>query len=283
VDRVTAFVTASDDEAEEQTLTSRLAAGAERSLANTSSWERFCTAVTIAGFRRTAGEAAVLSALGALSVGLLLTSVSGSMALGIVGIAAVALAEWVWIRRRMRTERRRFAAQLADHLSVVGGSLRVGHGLAGALAAALEEADEPTAREFGRAVRDERLGMPLEDALQALAVRMENREVEHVALLAKLQREAGADAAEMIDQVVATVREREELRRTVRTLTAQGRLSQTILTLLPVGSLLFLTIANPEYVDPLYSTAGGHLVLAVAATLLLLGALIIRKIVSFRI
>ena len=102
----------------------------------------------------------------------------------------------------------------------------MGHGLTGALKAALDEAPDPARREFARAVADERLGMPLEDALGACRDRMDNREVEHMSLLAKLQREAGADAAEMVDQVVSTVRERQELRRMVRTLTAQGRFAQ---------------------------------------------------------
>ena len=159
----------------------------------------------------------------------------------------------------------------------------MGHGLAGALAAALTESPEPSRREFARAVTDERLGMPLEDALERVAERMQNREVEHISLLAKLQREAGADTAEMVDQVVATVRERQDLRRLVRTLTAQGRFSQVILTLLPITSLLLLTIIYNDYVQPLYDTTAGHIVLVVSALLLLAGALVIRRILAFKV
>jgi len=167
--------------------------------------------------------------------------------------------------------------------AVVGGSLRVGHSLTGALNSALDEAPDPARREFARAVADERLGMPLEEALELVSERMDNREVEHISLLAKLQREAGADAGEMVDQVVSTVRERQELRRMVRTLTAQGRFSQMVLTLMPIGSLLFLTVAYNDYVYPLYHTTPGHLVLGLAAVLLLCGALAIRKIVTFKV
>jgi tight adherence protein B len=166
---------------------------------------------------------------------------------------------------------------------VVGGSLRVGHSLTGALTSALDEAPDPARREFARAVADERLGMPLEDALEEVAKRMDNREVEHISLLAKLQREAGADAGEMVDQVVTTVRERQELRRMVSTLTAQGRFSQMVLTLLPIGSLTFLTLTYNDYVRPLYHTTPGHIVLGLAAGLLFLGALSIRKIVTFKV
>jgi tight adherence protein B len=277
-DRVSEFVNSPDAEA---TLTGRIAAGAERSISNASAWEGLASSLEIAGIDYTAGQVVLGSALAAISLSMLIGSVAGPV--GLVPLVIVPFGVWVFIRQRIRRERRRFGDQLADHLAVVGGSLRVGHSLTGALAAALEEAPDPARREFARAVADERLGMPLEDALELVSDRMDNREIEHISLLAKLQREAGADAGEMVDQVVATVRERQELRRTVRTLTAQGRFSQLVLTLMPIGSLLFLTVAYNDYVHPLYHTTPGHIVLALACVLLLIGALAISKIISFKV
>jgi tight adherence protein B len=283
-ERVAQFVRPTgENDSEANSLTGRLAAGAERSLANAGAWDRFATALEIAGLGYTPGQVVVRVVVAGLSLALLLSSATGSGIVGVIGFALVPYGVWLFVRHRMRRERRRFGDQLPDHLAVVGGSLRVGHSLTGALTSALEDAPDPSRREFARALTDERLGMPLEDALQNMSVRMENREVEHVALLAKLQRETGADAGEMVDQVVATVRERQELRRLVRTLTAQGRLSQLILSLLPIGSLLFLTVAYGDYVDPLYQTTGGNFVLGIAAVLVICGALAIRKIVSFKV
>ena len=279
-ERVSEFVGPADEEGV-ITLTGRIAAGAERSISNAGLWQGLGTALDIGGIQYTAGQVVLASAIAAMSLALLLGTVAGPVAL--IPLVIVPVGVWVFIRTRMSRERRKFGDQLADHLSVVGGSLRVGHGLAGALAAALNESPEPSRREFARAVTDERLGMPLEDALERVAERMQNREVEHISLLAKLQREAGADAAEMVDQVVATVRERQELRRMVRTLTAQGRFSQVILTLLPITSLLLLTIIYNDYVQPLYDTAAGHIVLALSALLLLSGALVIRRILAFKV
>ena len=278
-DRVAQFV--GHDDEPEQTLTGRLAAGAERTITNVGAWEGLSETLDIAGIPYSAGRVVLGTAVVAASMSLLLSSVAGP--LGLVPLVLVPVGVWAYISYRIKRERRVFGDQLADHLSVVGGSLRVGHSLTGALASALDEAPDPARREFARAVADERLGMPLEDALEAVAARMDNREVEHISLLAKLQREAGADAGEMVDQVVGTVRERQELRRTVRTLTAQGRFSQLVLTLLPVGSLLFLTVAARDYVHPLYTTTPGHIVLGVAFLFLLTGALVIRKIVSFTV
>lgn len=282
--RVAQFVGPARGSTEEgPSLTGRLAAGAERSLSSAGWWEGFATDVDVAALKYSPGQVVVGSLLAALSLAFVISTVTG---VGLLGIAVLVLAPFAMrevVRARARKERKLFGDQLADHLAVVGGSLRVGHSLPAALTAALDEAPEPSRREFARAVTDERLGMPLEDALETVSLRMHNREVEHVALLARLQREAGADAAEMVDQVVATVRERQELRRAVRTLTSQGRLAQVILSVLPGASLLILTVSNPTYVEPLYETSTGHLVLAAAATLVAVGAIVIQRIVKIKI
>ena len=281
-ERVTQFmVTAADDGDDGPTLTGRIAAGAERSISNAGAGAGLAAALDVAGIEYSAGQIVLGTALIAFSLTFLVGSLAGPV--GLLPLVVVPFAVWMYIRYRIRRERRLFGDQLADHLAVVGGSLRVGHSLTGALASALDEAPDPARREFARAVTDERLGMPLEDALEGVSERMENRDVEHISLLAKLQREAGADAGEMVDQVVATVRERQELRRTVRTLTAQGRFAQIVLTLMPIGSLLFLTLAYNDYVHSLYHTTPGHVVLGLASVLLLCGALAIRKIVSFNV
>jgi tight adherence protein B len=270
-------------EPEQATLTGRLAEGAERSFAHTHWWESFAREVDVAGIRRSPGQVLVVALGIALSLAFLVASVTG---VGLAGMGCLVLAPivvWALVRARAQRERKRFGEQLGDHLAVVGGSLRVGHSLPAALSAALDDAPDPARREFERVVTDERLGRPIEDALEQVCIRMDSRDVEHVSLLARLQREAGADAAEMIDQVVTTVRERQELRRTVRTLTAQGRLAQLILSLLPPGALLLLTVTNPPYVEPLFHTNIGHVVLGLAAVLVVLGSLVIKRIVAIKV
>ncbi len=281
--RVSEFVDQGPARDEDTTLTGRLAEGAERSLAGASWWGDFTTEVDVAGIQRAPGQVVVIALGVALTVALLVVSVTG---LGLAGMATLVIAPvavWAFIHRRAQSQRKLFGEQLGDHLAVVGGSLRVGHGLPASLMAALDDAPDPAKREFARVVNDERLGRPIEDALEEVCVRMHSREVEHVSLLARLQREAGADAAEMIDQVVATVRERQELRRTVQTLTAQGRLAQLILSILPPAALFLLTVTNPPYVEPLFHTSIGHVVLGISALLVLMGSLVIKRIVAIKV
>ena len=132
-------------------------------------------------------------------------------------------------------------------------------------------------------VADEQLGIPLEDALQTVARRMDNRDIEQVALVSSLQRETGGNAAEVLDRVIENIRERQGLRRLVRTLTAQGRLSRWIVSALPVGLLLLISAINPAYMKPLFHHTSGKVILAVGAIMIVAGSLVIKKIVEIKI
>ena len=107
-----------------------------------------------------------------------------------------------------------------------------------------DDAAEPSKTEFRRVLTDEQLGIPLEDALKVAIKRMENKDLDQVALVAKLQREMGSNSAEVLDRVVEAVRTRMDLRRLIRSLTAQGRMSRWVLTLLPVGLAVVLTLLS---------------------------------------
>jgi tight adherence protein B len=132
-------------------------------------------------------------------------------------------------------------------------------------------------------VADEQLGIQLEDAIAVVVERMDNRDLEQLAFVAKLQRETGGSAAEVIDRVTETVRERFELRRLVGSLTAQGRLSRWVVSLLPVGLLLVIAVLNPHYINPLFTKPIGQVLLVGAAVLVVSGSLVIKRIVDIEV
>src|SRR5438445_13329994 len=109
-----------------------------------------------------------------------------------------------------------------------------------------------------RVVANQTLGVPLEAAVMVVAPRMESRDLEQVALVAELQREAGTSSAEVVDRVAETVRDRFELRRLVATLTAQGRMSRWIVSGIPVALLALLQPVNPQYLHPLIANLVGR-------------------------
>jgi Flp pilus assembly protein TadB/Mg-chelatase subunit ChlD len=188
-----------------------------------------------------------------------------------------------WVIRTLAHRRNRFAEQLPDALQVVASALRSGHSFAGALAVVVESANEPMKSEMQRVVAEEQLGIPMEQSLLVVAERMASRDVEQLALVSELQREAGGNAAEVIDRVAETVRERFDLRRLIQTLTMQGRMSRWIVSALPVVIILVLQIDNPHYLHPLLASTGGKVVFGLAAAWAVAGSYAIKKIVEIEV
>jgi tight adherence protein B len=188
-----------------------------------------------------------------------------------------------WVVRTLARRRNRFAEQLPDALQVVASALRSGHSFAGALAVVVESSSEPMKSEMQRVVADEQRGVPIQNSLGVVADRMASRDVEQLALVAQLQREAGGDAAEVVDRVAETVRERFDLKRLIATLTMQGRMSRWIVSALPIVVVLAIRLENPHYFHPLVASIGGRVVLGFAAAWAVAGSFVIKKIVEIEV
>lgn len=186
----------------------------------------------------------------------------------------------VIVQRKVKAVRDDFAEQFPGSLQVLASALRAGHSFNGALGVVVDNVHEPARSELGRVLQDERLGVLPEDAIRRLANRMANRDLEQVALLAELQRTSGGNSAEILDTVVATIRERAEMRRLVRTLTAQGRMARWILTALPVFLTVFLWLVHPDVMRQFFTSGGGQAALVAAAMMVAAGSLIIQRIVD---
>jgi len=188
-----------------------------------------------------------------------------------------------WVVRTLARRRNRFAEQLPDALQVVASALRSGHSFAGALAVVVESSSEPMKSEMQRVVADEQRGVPIQDSLSVVAERMASRDVEQLALVAQLQRDAGGDAAEVVDRVAETVRERFDLRRLIATLTMQGRMSRWIVSALPIVIVLAVLLENGHYFHPLVSTLGGRILIGFAVVWAVTGSLVIKRIVEIEV
>jgi tight adherence protein B len=253
----------------------------ERRRAASRPWAAFAEDVEIAGFSASPGRIAGLT-LVAMSFGLTVAIVLGHP-LSIVVILCKPLVVRRFVSARANRTRREFETQLADNLQVVAAAMRAGQSFTGALAVAVQEAAEPARRELQRTVTDERLGVPLDEAIGRTARRMRSEELEYVGLVATLQRETGGNTAEVLDRVTETIRERGELKRLVRTLTAQGRLGGVIVSSVPVAlAALFLAI-SPGYFDPLLKSALGVALIVLSAAMLAGGWVAIRKIVDIEV
>jgi tight adherence protein B len=262
-------------------LASRVFEGTEQSLQKTRWWQSFKESLELADIR----IPPVQLLAGTLVLTLLVMWLLGTLIAGPLALVGLVVPFFVrgFISNRVEKKRRSFGDQLPDNLDVVASGLRAGHSLVGGLSLVINDADEPSRSEFQRVVTDEQLGIPLEDALGSVAHRMNNRDIEQVALVSSLQRETGGNAAEVLDRVTENIRERQALRRLVRTLTAQGRLSRWIVSILPVALLLLISLINPSYMRPLFTHTSGKVILAVGALLIVAGSLVIKRIVEIKI
>ena len=257
-------------------------ARAEKSLAETRWWARFGEELEVGEIRIPEMQILLATLVGTFAAAWLILTLTG--ALFFVPLAlGVPLFVRSLIARRAEKQRHLFAEQLPDNLQVISSALRAGHSLSSALAVLVEDCSEPSRREFRRVVADERLGAPLDETLVDVARRMQSRDLEQVALVAALQRETGGNTAEVLDRVAETVRGRFELRRLVRTLTTQGRMSRWVLSLLPVGLLLVMSALNPGYVAPLFTNPAGRVLLVLGAVMIVTGSLVIKRIVNIKV
>src|SRR5215218_7031696 len=199
--------------------------------------------------------------------------------LGIFALTTPLIARGI-VRRKLNAVRQEFADQFPGSLQVLASALRSGHSFNGALGVVVEHAREPARSELARVLQDDRLGVLPEDAIRKLARRMQNRDIEQVALLAELQRTTGGNSAEILDTVVGTIRERAEIRRLVRTLTAQGRMARWILTGLPVFVTAVLWFAHPDVMRNFFTSHGGQVALLIASLMIATGSVVIQKIVD---
>ena len=206
-----------------------------------------------------------------------------SPVLALLGLLAPPVAARSAIRWKLKRLRDAFADQLPTALQVLASALRTGHSFSGALGVVVENCHEPAQSELRRVAQDDQLGVAPEVALRRMGERMANRDLEQVALLAELQRTAGGNSAEVLDTVVETIRQRGELRRLVRTLTAQGRMARWILTALPIGLTLFLWFVHPDIMGAFFGSSGGQVALLVAVLMVAAGSLLIQRIVDIEV
>lgn len=194
--------------------------------------------------------------------------------------AAAGLAPTGVLRFSLGRRAEKLREQLPDVLTIMASSLRAGHSFLQALDTTAKEIAQPAATEFQRVVAEIRLGRGAEDALGALAERVGSADFKWAVLAVNIQREVGGNLAEILDNVADTLRERATMRRQVRVLTSEGRLSAWVLAMMPFAIGLYMFATNREYVMLLFTSKIGLVMVGGAALLLLAGALWMRKIVD---
>ena len=242
--------------------------------------EKLDAQLEAAGVSLRSGEFVVATVGAALLGGVLGMAMLQNLLLAGVTGAVGGLLPTLVLRMSLGRRGEKMREQLPDVLTIMASSLRAGHSFLQALDTTAREIAAPANVEFQRLVAEIRLGRPAEDALESLADRVGSSDFRWAVLAVNIQREVGGNLAEILDNVSDTLRERATMRRQIRVLTAEGRLSAWVLAILPFAIAIYMFAVNPDYISLLFTTQIGLFMLGTAGVLMVLGILWMRKIVD---
>jgi tight adherence protein B len=168
-------------------------------------------------------------------------------------------------------------------LQLMAGSLRAGYSLMQGVEAVAQEVEDPMGSELRRVLTEARLGRILEDSLDEMATRMASPDFAWAVMAVRIQREVGGNLAELLSTVAETMIARERLRREVRALTAEGRISAIVLGLLPIGLAVVMYGINREYMETLFHDTFGQVLLVGSVLLALVGFYWMKKTIEIDI
>jgi len=201
-----------------------------------------------------------------------------------IGLLLGSLLGWLGTRVFLKVKAGRrgsaFADQLPDVLQLIASSLRSGFSLPQALDGVVREGPQPAASEFARALTESRLGVELEDALDSGAERMKCQDLAWVVMAVRISKDVGGNLAEVLLTTVHTMRERAQLKRQIRALSAEGRLSAYVLIGLPIFVTAWFMLVRPDYLRPLYTVPAGIMMLVIAVVGLVVGSWWMSRIVK---
>lgn len=206
--------------------------------------------------------------------------VSSRLHVGVLAALGVAMAEWAYVLFSIDRREAAFTNQLGDCLMMVANAMRAGFSFLQAMDLISKEMEPPMSEEFKHVMRDINLGASVERALDDMDKRVNSPDFSLVVTAVLIQQQVGGDLAHILDTISETIQDRIRMRREVRTLTAQGRMSGWVLAALPIVTGLLISSISPGYMDPLFNDRWGHIAIAIAAVMEIIGFFVIQRIVD---
>jgi tight adherence protein B len=202
------------------------------------------------------GEFVVIVASAGIVGGALLAALTGQAIVGVLTLLLSPVLANSFLKWRIQRRRKQFEAQFPDALSLIASSLSAGHTFLRAIQLMCEESPPPLSEEFSRVVSETQLGDPVVDALERMGQRLDIRDVDWVVQAIRIQQTVGGKLADLLHTLADFIRAREEVRREVLVLTAEGRISAYVLGALPVFLFFIITAISPGYMDPMFTGWG---------------------------
>jgi tight adherence protein B len=214
--------------------------------------------------------------------GLLSAAILQGTMLVLAGMGGAAAIPFLVVWFKGRTRLKAFENQLPDLLITLAAALKAGHSFKQGLQTVVDEGRPPASKELKRVLTEAQLGRPIDEALSEMADRLGSKNFAFVITAVSIQRQVGGSLAGLIDMVADTVRQRQQFIRKVRGLTAMGRAGSYVLMGLPFVIAAAITLMNSDYMAPLYYSGTGHKLMFIGFTMMAIGSLMLKKIVSFK-
>lgn len=202
------------------------------------------------------GEFVLFVLAGGVTAGVVASIATSNVIFGVVTVLISPFLGKAYLDRRISKRKKLFEQSFPEALTLIASSLSAGHTFLRAIQMMNEESEGPLAEEFGRVVNETELGDSLIDSLDRMADRLQVRDVDWVVQAIKIQQTVGGKLADLLHTLADFIRAREEVRREIDVLTAEGRVSAFVLGGLPVFLLIAIQVMNPGYMEPMFQGWG---------------------------
>ena len=233
-----------------------------------------------AGFPLLGTEFLILVAISMAVAFVVSSGMARKLYVGLFAALGVAMAEWIYVLIRIDRREAAFTNQLGDCLTMVANAMRAGFSFLQAMDLISKEMEPPISDEFKHVMRDINLGASVERALDDMDKRVNSPDFSLVVTAVLIQQQVGGDLAHILDTISETIQDRIRMRREVKTLTAQGRMSGWVLVALPVLTGFLISATSPGYMEPLFNEKIGQIAILLAIVMDIIGYIVIQRIVD---
>jgi tight adherence protein B len=202
-----------------------------------------------------------------------------AIVVGLVGVFGVP--RW-FVSKLTKRRQAKFLRELANAIEIIVRGVKSGLPLNECLATIARESAEPLASEFQEVVEQQRVGVPLGEALERMGTRMPLAEVRFLTIVIAIQQQAGGNLSEALGNLATVLRERFQLRMKVKALSAEAKASALVLASLPPAVMFMVYGASPDYIMPLFSTRTGNFMVGFSILWMIIGVLVMRKMINFK-
>ena len=245
--------------------------------------ERLERLVLQANVKHSLGFFILLSLLLSSTGYLVTTLLRKNHVLGLMVAVLLGVTPLLYLRRKKKKRMRKLQSQLPDGLDMIARALRAGHAFTTGIRLAADEFDDPLGTELSETLDEINFGVSVSDALANLATRLDSPDIRYFVISVLIQRTTGGNLAEILENIAGLIRERIKFQGKVRVLSAEGRLSAVILIALPFVIVLALSFLNRNYIHVLWAEPAGRIMAGVAVINMILGALVMKKIVTIEV